>query len=71
MHVCALKDANTSILYIDQHFLHEVTSPIALDTLVRKSLPVRRSESILAVTDHNITTFVNRNDDSAIEVKTL
>ena len=45
-----------SLLYIDLHLIHEVTSPQAFDELERRSLPVRRPDRTLATMDHSTPT---------------
>jgi 3-isopropylmalate/(R)-2-methylmalate dehydratase large subunit len=45
-----------SILYIDLHLIHEVTSPQAFAGLRAHQRPVRRPDRTLAVADHNIPT---------------
>ncbi|WP_187308342.1 3-isopropylmalate dehydratase large subunit [Buchnera aphidicola] len=47
---------NTSILYIDLHLLHEVTSPQAFDSLRNKSRQVRQPKKTFATMDHNVST---------------
>src|SRR5206468_11521128 len=50
-------DANgETILYIDLHLLHEVTTPQACAGLRAAHRPVRRPDRTLAVADHNIPT---------------
>jgi len=44
------------LLYIDLHFLHEVSSPQAFDGLRLTGRPVRRPELTLATEDHNVPT---------------
>ena len=44
------------ILYIDRHLVHEVTSPLAFESLRLQGIPVRRTDLTLAVVDHNIPT---------------
>ncbi len=44
------------ILYIDQHFIHEVTSPQAFAGLERRGLEVFRTNRTLATADHNVPT---------------
>jgi len=44
------------VLYIDRHFIHEVTSPQAFAGLVERGLPLYRKEKIIATADHNIPT---------------
>jgi 3-isopropylmalate/(R)-2-methylmalate dehydratase large subunit len=45
-----------SILYIDLHLIHEVTTPQAFSGLRANHRPVRRPDLTLAVADHNIPT---------------
>ena len=47
----------TDILYIDQHFIHEVTSPQAFDGLRRRGIPVMRTHKTLGTADHNVPTI--------------
>lgn len=47
----------TSLLYIDRHLLHEVTSPQAFEGLELAQRDLWRKQSILAVPDHNIPTI--------------
>src|SRR4051812_29284890 len=50
-------DANgETILYIDLHLIHEVTTPQAFAGLRAAHRPVRRPDRTLAVADHNIPT---------------
>ena len=46
----------TSVLYIDRHLVHEVTSPQAFEGLRNAGRTVRRPELTLAVADHNVPT---------------
>ena len=51
------RDANgETILYIDLHLIHEVTTPQAFAGLRAAHRPVRRPDRTLAVADHNIPT---------------
>lgn len=45
------------IIYIDQHFIHEVTSPQAFDGLKMRGIPVFRTHKTLATPDHNVPTI--------------
>jgi 3-isopropylmalate/(R)-2-methylmalate dehydratase large subunit len=45
-----------SLLYIDRHLIHEVTSPQAFAGLRQSGRRVRRPESTIAVADHNVPT---------------
>lgn len=49
-------DGGTSLLYIDRHLVHEVTSPQAFEGLKNNNRPVWRTSSVLAVPDHNVPT---------------
>jgi 3-isopropylmalate/(R)-2-methylmalate dehydratase large subunit len=53
--VCA-RDDGQSLLYIDRHFLHEVTSPQAFESLRLGRRPVRRPDLTFATVDHNVPT---------------
>ncbi len=61
-HLVDLRDDGTALLYIDHHLVHEVTSPQAFDGLKNNNRKVRRTETVLAVADHNIPTSKDRND---------
>ena len=56
LHQVRQDDAGTSLLYIDRHLLHEVTSPQAFEGLEIAQRPLWRKRSILAVPDHNVPT---------------
>ena len=64
-----------SILYIDRHLVHEVTSPQAFEGLRNTNRKVRSPERTLAVADHNIPTSNRRegikDEESRIQVETL
>jgi 3-isopropylmalate/(R)-2-methylmalate dehydratase large subunit len=62
-HIVRKNENGTSLLYIDQHLVHEVTSPQAFEGLRDAHRKVRRTEATLAVADHDIPTFVGRSDD--------
>jgi 3-isopropylmalate/(R)-2-methylmalate dehydratase large subunit len=55
-HVVANEASGESVLYIDLHLIHEVTSPQAFAGLRAHGRPVRRPDRTLAVADHNIPT---------------
>ncbi|KMQ80850.1 3-isopropylmalate dehydratase large subunit [Candidatus Burkholderia pumila] len=55
-HVIHTEEDGTSILYIDRHLLHEVTSPQAFEGLKMAERPVWRIRANLAVSDHNVPT---------------
>jgi len=50
------EDEGETLLYIDLHLLHEVTSPQAFAALVAAGRPVRRPERALALSDHVVPT---------------
>lgn len=47
---------DTVVLYIDRHYLHEVTSPQAFEGLRQRGVPVFRPEQCTATVDHNVPT---------------
>ena len=55
-HVADERDDGTSLLYIDRHLVHEVTSPQAFEGLRDAGRVVRRPDATLAVADHNVPT---------------
>ncbi|MEZ5812569.1 MAG: 3-isopropylmalate dehydratase large subunit [Rhizobiaceae bacterium] len=65
----------TSLLYIDRHLVHEVTSPQAFEGLRMAGRKVRHPERTLAVVDHNVPTSDRShgiaNEESRIQVEAL
>ncbi len=57
VHVVAKDQASPSILYIDLHLVHEVTSPQAFSGLRQKGLRVRRPDRTVATMDHSTPTL--------------
>ncbi len=55
-HVVHTEEDGTSILYIDRHLVHEVTSPQAFEGLREAGRKVWRVSSIVATADHNTPT---------------
>jgi len=55
-HVVREEDDGTTILYIDRHLVHEVTSPQAFEGLRMAGRIPRRPAAVLAVPDHNVPT---------------
>jgi 3-isopropylmalate/(R)-2-methylmalate dehydratase large subunit len=55
-HVVAEKPGAPSLIYIDLHLVHEVTSPQAFSGLRERGLRVRRPDRTLATVDHSIPT---------------
>ncbi|HHY49628.1 MAG TPA: 3-isopropylmalate dehydratase large subunit [Alphaproteobacteria bacterium] len=74
-HVVGTNEDGTSILYIDRHLVHEVTSPQAFEGLRLSGRRVRHPGRTLAVVDHNVPTTDRRSgiDDpeSRLQVETL
>jgi 3-isopropylmalate/(R)-2-methylmalate dehydratase large subunit len=65
-----------SLIYIDRHLVHEVTSPQAFEGLRMSGRELRRPEATLAVADHNVPTTSDRlqgikDETSRIQVQTL
>lgn len=65
-HVVKQIDEKDYVLYIDRHFIHEVTSPQAFNVLKEKGVPVFRVDQTTATVDHNIPTV---NQELPIEQK--
>jgi 3-isopropylmalate/(R)-2-methylmalate dehydratase large subunit len=69
------KNSDLSLLYIDRHYVHEVTSPQAFDGLRINERNVRRPDLTFATVDHNVPT-TNRSlpivdQISSLQIKTL
>lgn len=56
-HVVMQKMNYPPVLYIDAHFIHEVTSPQAFDVLRKKKISVFRPNRTFATADHNVPTI--------------
>jgi 3-isopropylmalate/(R)-2-methylmalate dehydratase large subunit len=63
-HEILKKENGESILYVDRHLLHEVTSAQAFSGLLEKNRIVKFSNQCLGVIDHNLSTK-NRKDRDA------
>ena len=75
-HLISQEDDGTSLLYVDRHLVHEVTSPQAFEGLRMSNRIVRAPEKTIAVPDHNVPTTLDReegisNKESRIQVETL
>src|ERR1044072_6075461 len=74
-HLVANNPDGTSLIYIDRHLVHEVTSPQAFEGLRMNKRKVRAPERTLAVVDHNVPTtdrsLPNPDPESAIQIATL
>ena len=64
-HVVERRDDGTSLIYIDRHLVHEVTSPQAFEALRLSGRTVRRPDLTLAVPDHNLPTTARRDSAGA------
>ncbi|MBX2826656.1 MAG: 3-isopropylmalate dehydratase large subunit [Flavobacteriaceae bacterium] len=56
-HVVDAIENGPQVLYIDQHLIHEVTSPQAFQTLEERGIPILRPKQIVATADHNTPTL--------------
>ncbi len=56
-HVVDNVEGGPSVLYIDRHFIHEVTSPQAFAGMNERGVKARRPEKTVATADHNIPTI--------------
>src|SRR5215203_3801213 len=54
--VKSIKDG-PEVIYIDKHFIHEVTSPQAFAGLEKRGLKVFRPKQVVATADHNVPTL--------------
>ena len=75
-HIAHEAEDGTSLLYIDRHLVHEVTSPQAFEGLRMAGRKVRAPEKTIAVPDHNVPTTPDRangieNPESRIQVEAL
>lgn len=68
--VCELPGGG-SLLYIDRHLIHEVTSPQAFDGLREFGRKVRRPDLTFATADHNVPTDGRAIDESTLSGKQL
>src|SRR5205807_9029930 len=59
-HVVRDAPGEPTVLYIDRHLVHEVTSPQAFAGLRAAGLKVRRPDTTIAVLDHNVPTVNGR-----------
>ena len=74
-HLVHEQDDGTSLLYVDRHLVHEVTSPQAFDGLRNSKRQVRQPNLTLAVADHNVPTSDRSKGiadvESKLQVETL
>ena len=74
-HLVHQQKDGTSLLFVDRHLVHEVTSPQAFDGLRTSNRTVRQPNLTLAVADHNVPTTDRTegiaDEDSRVQVETL
>ena len=74
-HLVHEQEDGTSLLFVDRHLIHEVTSPQAFEGLRNANRKVRHPNLTLAVADHNVPTTDRTkgiaDEDSRIQVETL
>ncbi|CAI8498778.1 unnamed protein product [Pichia kudriavzevii] len=80
-HVVHTDESGSTLIYIDRHLVHEVTSPQAFEGLTTAGRSVRRPDCTLVTVDHNIPTISRKNfknvstfieqEDSRLQVETL
>ncbi|WP_160121125.1 3-isopropylmalate dehydratase large subunit [Rhodovarius lipocyclicus] len=75
-HVVDRLEDGTTLLYIDRHLIHEVTSPQAFEGLRAAGRKLRRPDATIGVVDHNVPTSADRltavnEPESALQIATL
>ena len=74
-HLVHQQEDGTSLLYVDRHLVHEVTSPQAFEGLRMNRRKVRKPNLTLAVADHNVPTTDRSkgigDQESKIQIDTL
>ncbi len=74
-HLVTEKENGPSLLYIDRHLIHEVTSPQAFEGLKLANRKVRRPDLTIATEDHNVPTSDRSlpiiDQTSSIQIQTL
>jgi len=74
-HLVHTQEDGTSLLFVDRHLIHEVTSPQAFEGLRNSKRKVRQPKLTLAVADHNVPTTDRSkgisDKESKIQVDTL
>jgi len=74
-HIVHKQDDGTTLLYVDRHLIHEVTSPQAFEGLKLSKRKVRKPNLTLAVADHNVPTTSRtkgiEDQESRIQVEAL
>ncbi|WP_428326497.1 3-isopropylmalate dehydratase large subunit [Nitrosopumilus sp.] len=74
-HIVVGKESGPSLIYIDRHLVHEVTSPQAFDGLRMNNRKVRRPDLTIATMDHNVPTTDRGlpilDQTSSVQIQTL
>ena len=74
-HIVHKQDDGTTLLYVDRHLIHEVTSPQAFEGLKLSKRKVRKPNLTLAVADHNVPTTSRakgiEDQESRIQIEAL
>jgi len=74
-HIVVEKQNGPSLIYVDRHLVHEVTSPQAFDGLRMNKRKVRRPDLTIATMDHNVPTNDRSlpilEQTSAVQIQTL
>ena len=74
-HIVVEKQNNPTLIYIDRHLVHEVTSPQAFEGLRINNRKVRRPDLTIATMDHNVPTTDRSlpilDQTSSVQIKTL
>jgi len=74
-HLVKTIDDGPAVLYIDRHFIHEVTSPQAFTGLRKRGIKVFRPQQTIATADHNVPTVDQhlpiKEELSRLQVETL
>lgn len=74
-HIVVEKQNNPTLIYIDRHLVHEVTSPQAFEGLRMSNRKVRRPDLTIATMDHNVPTTDRSlpilDQTSSVQIKTL
>ncbi len=68
-HIVHQQDDGTTLLYVDRHLVHEVTSPQAFEGLRLANRKVRKPNLTLAVADHNVPTTNRSKEIDDLESK--
>ncbi|MFI3261547.1 MAG: 3-isopropylmalate dehydratase large subunit [Rikenellaceae bacterium] len=55
-HTVKTIDGGRSVLFIDRHYIHEVTSPVAFSGIKNRGLEIFRPSQTIATADHNVPT---------------